>query len=499
MSQLTVEIVMEQIDAVHRELARMTVDQLMGTPSALNTLDILQSRPAPLRPKTLEFLRKSMKSAGSTEEAERIERIMFACMDLVVEEETASLGDMLRFYMERGRMHVGGEKIPALEVVPWLQAQADFDKREAMQKENSIFLKGIINPMLLGMLELTVRTVTQRFGYDNYVRYAEAKKQVDFDETAGIMRRYLDTTKDAYLAGIVPWVEEIIGRPFSHLSRYHALYLVRIRRFDEYFSVSDLRELIHRTFQGLGFVLSARTDVTTDLTVSSTKNPNGICIGVEVPGQVHVLVNPVGGLIDAETLLHEMGHAYFISHFNPNLPVEYRRLYRSPALDETYAFFFQDLVENEYWLTKIAGMPSDKAKELAGLFRTKKLCLIRRHIGKFLAEKELHESGEIKNPEPYCRHLEDATGFVYEPVGYLIDMEPDFYALDYLMAWGGAHVLRQFIEMRFGMGWFEKPEAGEFLKEMASAGRRDPLEKALVSFCGEKPRLPEFTDTEGRR
>ena len=43
----------------------------------------------------------------------------------------------------------GLKKSPALEVVPWLQVQADFDKREAMQKENSIFLKGIVNPMLL--------------------------------------------------------------------------------------------------------------------------------------------------------------------------------------------------------------------------------------------------------------------------------------------------------------------------------------------------------------
>ncbi len=72
---------------------------------------------------------------------------------------------------------------------------------------------------------------------------------------------------------------------------------------------------------------------------------------------------------------------------------------------------------------------------LVRLFRTKKLCLIRRYIGKFLAEKELHEKGNIKDPEPYCRNLNRATGFVYEPRGYLIDMEPDFYALDYLSAW----------------------------------------------------------------
>ena len=43
LSQLTVQKVVEEIDSVHRELARLSVDQLRGTPSALNTLDIIES------------------------------------------------------------------------------------------------------------------------------------------------------------------------------------------------------------------------------------------------------------------------------------------------------------------------------------------------------------------------------------------------------------------------------------------------------------------------
>ena len=101
-------------------------------------------------------------------------------MDLVLVQETASLGDMLRFYMERGRMHVGAEKIPALEVVSWLQAQSDFNKREEIRKEMTIYLKGIINPILLGMTELSIRAVTEKFGFDNCAKYYEAKKGVSF-------------------------------------------------------------------------------------------------------------------------------------------------------------------------------------------------------------------------------------------------------------------------------------------------------------------------------
>ncbi len=161
MNQLTLEKVVEQIDAIHRDLAKLSVDQLQGTPSALKTNDILQLHPIPVAEDTQTFLRDALVKADTADEKERIERILFGCMDLAIVQETASLGDMLRFYMERGRMHVGAEKIPALEVVSWLQAQSDFNKREEIRKEMTIYLKGIINPILLGMTELSIRAVTR--------------------------------------------------------------------------------------------------------------------------------------------------------------------------------------------------------------------------------------------------------------------------------------------------------------------------------------------------
>ncbi len=494
MSQLTVENVVKEIDAVHRELARLSVDQLRGVPSAVNILDIIESHPIPLRPKTVTFLRKAMRAAESIEAARRIDRIIFGCMDLAVEEQTASLEDMLKFYLERGWMHVGTEKIPALEVVLWLQVQSDFSKREIMQKENTIFLKGIVNPMLLGILELSIRTVAQQFGFENYARFSEAKKQVSFDEQARIFLNYLDKTSGTYRKNMAPWVEEKIGKPFENLSRYHALYLLRIQRFDSFFPVSRLKTIVGDTFKGLGFDLSSRSDVIAHTSNSPAKNPNGMCIGVEIPGEVHVLMKPVGGLIDVETLLHETGHAFFLSHFDPSLPIEDRRLYRSTGLDEAFAFLFMDLIDNPAWLTGTAEMPAKEADALVRRVRTKRLCLVRRYIGKFLAEKEFHETGDIKNTDSYCRHLNAATGFVYEPAGYLVDMEPDFYALDYLHGWAAAHVLRGFLEAHFGAKWFQRAEAGAFLREIAASGRRNSVDHVIQSFCGEPPRLPNFSD-----
>lgn len=492
MDQLTIRGIAREVDEIHRLLARLSVDQLQGTPPETTIGDILASHPVALRPKTVSFLRKALTQANDAEEASRIERLLYACMDLAIEERTASLGDMLKFYAERGRMIIGPNKIPALEVVPWLQAQPDFDKREEMRKENTIFLKVVINPMLMGILELTVRTVTERFGFANYADFSQTKKQVSFDERAAVYQQFISDTEATYRDRITPWVEEKIGRPFDQLSRYHALYLLRIRRFDDQFPVSRLRDIIGKTCRGLDFDPWERPDVVVDVSEHPSKNPNGMCIGVEIPGEVYILTKPVGGLIDVETLLHETGHAFFLSSFDPSLPMEFRRLYRSPALDETFAFLFMDLVENPAWLTGVAGLSDAEAETAAAAFCTRRLCLIRRYIGKFLAEKELHETGNLKNSEPYCRRLNEATGFVYEPQGYLVDMEPDFYALDYLTAWSGAHVLRNFLELRFGLEWFRRKEVGSFLREVASGGRREDAISVVSRFCGEPPRLPEF-------
>ncbi len=494
MKSFHINEILEQIDAVHRDLARISVERRLGTPSALTMTDVFGLHPVPLQPKVIDFLRKALKAQKDADQSERLERLLFACMDLQIDQTTAQLVEMLNFYMERTRMHVQGTKIPALEVVPWIQAEPGFERREEMMKECNIVFKAIANPVLTGALELTTKTVKERFRFEDYVKFSEAKKQVSFDAYALEYKEYLEATQDAYTKRMTAWVQDDIGRAFENLSRYHALYLLRIKRYDRFFPREGLRALADRTFSGLGFSIEGRSDVRLDLSDHPSKNPDPICVAVEIPGEVHVLMKPVGGLIDVETILHELGHAFFLTHVDPELPMEYRRLYRSPALDEAFAFLFMDLIDNTAWLTDAAGLPQPQAQSLADLYRTKRLCLIRRHIGKFLSEKELHEKGVLTDPSVYCRNMMTATGFVYEPEGYLIDMDPDFYALDYVRAWAGAHLLSTVLEERFGQAWFAYPEAGAFLREIARRGRRFSLEQTLRDFCGADPHLPDFTE-----
>lgn len=492
MNDLSLGKIVEQLDAAHRDLARLAVNQAQGFPSALAVGDILKSRPLLLKQKTIDYLKRMMEQASNQDIGNRSARALFSCMDLAMEQRTASLGDMLKFYMEHGRMNIEDEKIPALEIIPWLQKQNNHQKRDLMRIDSTIFLKKVINPILMAITELNVRTVTEKFGYCSYSRYCEDKKQTNFDDWSETCKSFLDQTRDEYFRQMTPWVEETLMQPFRNINRYHALRLLNIDQFDQFFQNVGVLAPAKETFQALGFNLFDNPNVFFETEVSPLKNFDAICIGIDVPGEIHVIMNPVGGLLDMETLLHESGHAAFLSSFSPDLALEYRRFYRSSALDETFAFLFMELAENEAWLTRVAKMDHVDAKFLSKRCATKRFCLIRRYIGKFLAEKEYFDGQDLKNSASYSSYMEQATGFEHEPEGYLMDMETDFYSLDYVMAWSGAAILRQKLEADYGEEWFVKPSAGSFLREIASSGRKPSLPEVLEKYCSSKLTLPAF-------
>ena len=364
--------------------------------------------------------------------------------------------------------------------------------REEMRKEIGIFSRAILNPILLSILDTFTLTVKEKFGFRSYADYVENKRNSSFEVWRNEFINFLSDTDDPYFSKARPWVEARLGRPLEDLNRSHALRLLRIDDFDKYFAKNSLMEFVHKTFLGLGLDLARQKDIIIDIDDSPEQTPNAICVPVDLPGEIHVMLKPVGGLVDLEALLHEMGHAFFLRGFSAKSPVEHRRLCRSSALDETFAFLFMQLIENPVWLRDIAKLDTSEADELSAIVGIKRLLLIRRHVGKFLAEMELFQNGVFKDSSCYCKWLNRATGFNYEPDGYLIDMDPDFYSAEYVWAWAGADLVQQHLYDEFGTDWFRKPEAGDFLRQISFEGRKNSLEEALSKFCGTTLRMPKF-------
>ncbi|MGC8602372.1 MAG: hypothetical protein ACP5VS_01645 [Desulfomonilaceae bacterium] len=484
--------IVQTLDYVHKKLAQLTLDQISGGSTGKTFSDIVPSDSILLSQTLLSDLRSMADTETDTRLKDMMERVWFACLDLAIEAENSSLTDMFKFYMEKGRMIVQGQKIPALEIVPWLQQQDDFELREEMRKEIGIFSRAILNPILLSILDLTIRIVREKFGYEGYVSFIENKRNCSFDDWQNVFLKFLSDTDSTYFNKTRPWVEKQLGHSLEDLNRCHALRLLRISAFDKYFPEHLLMETIQNTFFGLGLDLTRQKDIIIDLDVAPVKNPNAMCVPINLPGEIHVVLKPIGGLIDLEALLHEMGHAFFLQGFSVDSPIEYRRLFRSAALDESFAFLFMQLVENPTWLRDVAKVEASDADRLSDVAKTKRLLLIRRHIGKFIAEKEFFESGVFKDSTYYCNWLHRSTGFNYEPDGYLIDMDQDFYSAEYVWAWAGADLIQRHLYHEFGVDWFRKPEAGHFLRQISFECRKNSLKDTVEKFCGTTLKMPEF-------
>ena len=484
--------IVKAIDEAHRQLARLTLDQSSGTSTKKGFSDIVPSDSIFLNKTVIDDLQAMAESESLPENRDMIERVYIACMDLTIEAENSSLSDMFRFYMEKGRMIVQGQKIPALEIVPWLQKQDDFELREEMRKEIGIFSRVILNPILLSILDTTIRTIKDRSAYQGYIPYIEYKRRCSFEDWQDTFFQFLSDTDDLYFSRTRPWVEKQLGRSLEDLNRTHALRLLRINSFDKYFPKDSLVRPVQETFRWLGLDLDGQKDIIIHVDDDPSKNPNALCVPVELPGEIHVLLKPIGGLIDLEALLHEMGHAFFLAGFSADSPVEHRRLSRSSALDESIAFLFMQLIENPTWLRNVAKVGSADAEELSAIATTKRLLLIRRHIGKFLAEKEFFQDGTFKESGYYCKWLNRATGFNYEPDSYLIDMDQDFYSAEYVWAWAGADLIQRHLYAEFGNDWFQNPEAGNFLRRISLEGRKNSLTDVVSKFCDTILTMPAF-------
>jgi hypothetical protein len=167
-----------------------------------------------------------------------------------------------------------------------------------------------------------------------------------------------------------------------------------------------------------------------DAAVRNGKSPRAFCAAVAVPGDVHLVVAPRGGLGDLEALFHEAGHAIHLSHRDPHARFEDRHL-TDRAHAEALAFALE------------ARATGGIADERLATHRTAMAGLRLRH----LAASVLHDLDLLDNGpdhalrERYARRMASATGLTWPSVPWLTAADPLFSSADYLRALARARTL----------------------------------------------------------
>ncbi len=295
---------------------------------------------------------------------------------------------------------------------------------------------------------------------------------------------FLKETSAAYRRLLQPLLLNVTGLSLEQASRFDAIYLLGLRYLDRFFPdqlhVSDILGY----FQETGYLLVSESE---QLVIHENDDPGvqPYCIPVNIPGEIHIIMGPLKGWLDLETLCHELGHALSFLYADAGLPPEQIDFFQSGGLSESFAFLFQKICMSKEFIHEVLSVDSDLAQMISEIHEVKWLTLSRRYAAKLAIEGENFRQGHLQRGEQhYADTMQQETGFYYDPETYLFDLMPDFYTLDYYQAFLGSAAIEQYLKGVYGGRWYLEAEASGMLKQWWREGNSQDLSDFMKKKTG---------------
>lgn len=307
-------------------------------------------------------------------------------------------------------------------------------------------------------------------GYSSYLELFEQLRRLDYKEIGRRCEALLSQTESAYIARLDEALRRDLGLSIDAAERSDAMYLLHLPRFDNRFPAQQMLSVYSETMSGLGISVRSQRNIVIDSEARPRKNPRAFCMPISIPDDVRLVIRPVGGQSDYQSLLHESGHAQHFAWASAQLPPEFKYT-GDYALTETYAFLFNHLVSDRNWLKDFLGL-ADSTEFVRSVILAR-LVTVRRYVAKFCYERGLHSASDLTGQaEQYAELQTNSTRFKTSAAEFLFDLDDSFYSASYLRAWAFEILLREYMKTRFGSRWWSSPSAGIFLKEIWETGDR---------------------------
>jgi peptidyl-dipeptidase A len=156
-----------------------------------------------------------------------------------------------------------------------------------------------------------------------------------------------------------------------------------------YFPAAKLFPRIKATLLELGYDIE-KMKITYDLEEREGKNPHAYCFTIKTPDDVRVLMNQYDGYAQAETGLHENGHA--VHHKLVRQPYYTLRENTDAVFAEGMGMLFEEFMKEPKWLKKYAGMPEDLIAERKEMNKWNDLHFVRSYLTFVEFERRMYEN-----------------------------------------------------------------------------------------------------------
>jgi len=487
-----IEPIRAALEKFTQEIEKEHYDNLSGQKEDMNTSAIYSKYNGIFTDETLVEEVKNRRVYQRGPDRMRMNYLYSLILSSYMARTTTELADKISTMETKREVDVDGKKIPFRYSAVTLANEPDHNKREAIERARDPVFEEI-NPMRLEVLNKD-HELAKTLGYENYVEMCEDASGIDLYGLEKQMRNVLSRTDRLYSRYFKLACSNILKLSPSDVRKHDIGFLFRAKDFDGMFGQDNMMKAMNTTLDGIGLPLSENPNIHLDTEVREKKTPRAFCSTVRVPDQIMLCIMPKGGLDDYRALFHEMGHSQHFSNVSPDMPFEFKYL-GDNSVTEGFAFLFEHLVADKAWLMETMGLAENNALDIAQFLNFQTLYMVRRYAAKLIYELQLHSGA--KEPEKlYANILEDALKFKHPEMHYLYDVDPGFYAANYLRAWMFEVQLRAVLDDQFGSTWWKEKECGKYLKEMWSTGQKftaDQHAKGLGYFgIDEYPLIKEL-------
>jgi hypothetical protein len=415
-------------------------------------------------------------AATDPQERRRATALAQAVAELCMERDLALLADELATAEAQATVSLDGETMPYRSTAVAIQNERDRERRRALEQAR-LAETARLDPLRERLLRRHHELIRE-LGFDGYIPFYGELKGIDLGALGEVMSGFLERTRDLYLEHVGPWFEEVIGVPFAEAERHDASVLFRMHERDASFPAEGMVPALRETLRRLGVALDDQANVRLDTEDRPRKSPRAFCVAVRAPEEVYLVIRPTGGYQDWRALFHEAGHTEHFAHVDAARPFE-ERLLGDNSVTEAYAFSLEHLLLDAAWLGEHVEIGGAERDALLRRVHTYYLYMLRRYGAKLLYELELHGAGPeglAGMPQRYAALLTEHLGFAHRTETWLDDVDPGFYAAQYLRAWMLEAQLRGRWRQAHGDRWWAAPETGEEMRALWSMGQAVPAD-----------------------
>jgi hypothetical protein len=426
----------------------------------------------------VELVREAVAdSPPGSEQRRRATMLLDFAVEGFLGEATKSTEAELARREAEAAIELDGRRVGFRESAVTQANEPDAARRALIEEARLELIERDLGPLHRELIDRQHHSATE-LGWSSYREMCEECKSTDLGALHEQTAAFAAESETAYPELLDPELRRTLDLSLGELRRSDLSRFFRAADQDRHFPAERLVPSFIETMRGLGIDVRRQIGVTLDVEPRPKKSPRAFCAPVRTPGEVYLVIAPVGGWDDYSALFHEGGHTEHSAHVGPRLPFEFRYL-GDNSITEAYAFLLQHLVEDPEWLSRRLGV--DDAEALVSHARAQRLVYLRRYGAKLAYELELHSAGGSPAglAERYSQLLGSALQIPWPRQMFLSDVDPGFYCACYLRAWALETHLRADLRERFGPAWFDSREAGRALQDLWREGQRSSPEELL--------------------